>query len=119
MPVPQEGQQPQQVYVRQKSDLVSPQTYPFPVTHMYTAKDFIITKGELKYYVDPIQPGNIPRLLRYSGNLDIDEIMTNILIYDKIIDQVDILTTLQRMIKIGEKRGYCKYEPLILDITRT
>ena len=46
VPVPQEaeGQQPQQVYVRQKSDLVSPQTYPFPVPHMYTAKDFIITK---------------------------------------------------------------------------
>ena len=114
-PVPQDAEgQHQQVYVSHKSDLINPQTYPFAVQHMYTAKDFIITKGDLKFYSDPIQPGNTPRLLRYSGNLDMDEIMTNILIYDKIIDQVDVLTTLQRMIKLGEKRGYCKDEHLSL-----
>ena len=106
--------QHQNIYVNQKADLIDPKVFPYPVHNFYTAKDFIVTKGELKYYVDPINPINAPRLLRFSGTMDLEEVMANILIYDSVIDQVDILVTLERLILIGEKRGYSKVEHLTL-----
>ena len=42
----------QSIYVNQKADLIDPQIFPYPDQNFDIAKDFIISKGELKYYVD-------------------------------------------------------------------
>ena len=94
---------------------VDPNIHPLSDVHIYQPQKYIITRSDgSKIYTNLLKISNKPITLKYSGAVDFVDIRLRCIIYCPITKSLEIITTLERILALGQQRGYTKTEHLTL-----
>ena len=92
---------------RNVTDYVNPNVFPIPNTFIGQKKNKIIRREDgSKLYMN----NGHGIVLIYEGPIDLTEIMRNYVLKDIEVNSINILKTMESILRIGEQRGYTKKE---------